>query len=187
MIIYLSLLRTDSDRDVFQRLYEENEQIFFRTAMKLLQNEADAEDAVQACFLKMIDNFADYRHKPYIELVRICHIVVKHNALDILRDRQKKVNFTDEAYSLEEHIPDLAPDVLEQVVEKYERSLVHKAITMLEPIEQEVLILQYVMDLKPREIANLLSMKPSAVRKKAMRCRMKLAKILEGLDYDGLR
>ena len=61
MIIYLNMLETEDDRDVCQKLYEENKQRLFRIANKILQNTADAEDVVQICFSKIIGDFDDYR------------------------------------------------------------------------------------------------------------------------------
>lgn len=187
MIIYLSMLETDADRDVFQKLCEENEQAFFLAAMKILHNEADAEDAVQSCFLKMIENFASYRHKPYIDLVRICYVVTKHNAIDILRERQKKADFIDETYQWEENTSDSAPDILEQIIQKYEQNLVKQALEQLKPEEYELIELQYMLGIKPKEIAELLGMTSAMVRKKMLRCRNKLAKILEGYEDECLR
>lgn len=187
MISYLNLLETDADREIFHKLCEENEQAFFLAAMKLLQNEADAEDAVQSCFLKMIDNFANYRHKPYIDLVRICYATIRHNAIDILRDRKKKADFTDETYEWEENTADLSPGILEQMIEKYESSLVQQALMQLEPEEREILNLQYVLELKPKEIAAQLNTTSDIVRKRIFRCRQKLEKILEGFGYECLR
>ena len=53
------MLETEDDRDVCQKLYEENKQRLFRIANKILHNTADAEDAVQICFSKIIGDFDD--------------------------------------------------------------------------------------------------------------------------------
>jgi len=185
MVMYLSVLETESDRDVFQRLYEENRQKLYYIARKRLQSEADAEDAVHTCFLKIAEKFADYRYQPYENLVRIACVAVRHASTDILRKYQKKASFTDETVICGD-IPDVAPDVLEQLIGKVEQSLVAQALMELTEEERDILNLQYGMGLKPKAVGKMLGISSEAVRKKTLRCRNKLAKILEDKGYESL-
>lgn len=187
MIIYFNVLETEVDRDVCQKLYMENKQKLFRIANKILQNTADAEDAVQSCFSKVIDNFQDYRDIPYEELVILCQTIVRHDAIDIIREHKKTVNFTDGIHLGEDDVVSCTPDILDQLVERYEQSLVAQAIMELNEDERGLMHLQYVIGLKPKDVAKLLSTTSSVVRKKTLRCRVKLAKILEGYDYECLQ
>lgn len=187
MIVYFNVLETEADRDVCQKLYEENKQKLFRIANKILQNTADAEDAVQICFSKIIDDFKDYRDMPYEELAVLCQTIVKHDAIDIIREHKKMVNFTDEVHLGEDDIVSATPDILEQLVERYEKDLVVQAIMELKEEERELMYLQYVSELKPKEIAKLFDTTSSAIRKKTLKCRNKLAKILEDYGHESLR
>ena len=187
MIIYLNMLETEDDRDVCQKLYEENKQRLFRIANKILQNTADAEDAVQICFSKIIGDFDDYRSMPYDELVILCQTIVKHDAIDIIRQHKKTVNFTDEMHLGEDDVESFTPDILDQLIEHYEQDLVVQAIMELEEDERELMYLQYVSGLKPKDIAKLFSTTSGVVRKKTLKCRNKLAKVLEGYEYECLR
>lgn len=185
MIVYFNVLESEVDRDVCQKLYEENKQRLFRIAYKILQNTADAEDAVQSCFSKIIDDFERYRDKPYVEMVMLCQTIVKHNAIDIIRKHRKMVSFSDEVYLGEDAITDCTPDILDELVERYEQNLVVKAITELEEEEREMLYLQYVSCMKPKDVAKLLHTTSDVVRKKSHRSRIKLAGILEGYEHEG--
>lgn len=185
--MYLSMLETDSDRDVFQKLYDENRQKLYFIAYKILHHEADAEDAVHTCFVKLADHFARYRHLPYGDLVKLCCTIVRHAATDTAREYAKKGNFYGEDGSGEDQLSDLSPDVLDQIIVRYENDLIMHALMQLTEEEREFLHLQYALDFKPKEIASLLGMPPQAVRKKMLRCRHKLAKILEGEKYECLR
>ena len=187
MMVYLSMLETDSDRDIFQKLYDENRQKLYFIAYKILHHEADAEDAVHTCFVKLADSFAKYRHLPYEDLVRLCCTIVKHAALDTTREYAKKGHFYDEDGLGECQILDQSPDVLETLVERFENDLIMQALMQLTEDEREFLHLQYGLGLKPKEIASLLGMPPTAVRKKMLRCRNKLAKVLEGEEYECLQ
>ena len=187
MIVYFSMLETDSDRDVFQKLYDENRQKLYYIAYKILHHEADAEDAVHTCFVKMATNYARYRHLPYEDLVKLCCTIVRHTATDTCREYAKKGIFYDEVGQGEGQVPDILPDVLDQLIERYENDLIVQALMKLTEEEREFLHLQYGLGLKPKDIATLLEMPPQAVRKKMLRCRNKLAKILEGKEYECLR
>lgn len=187
MIIYFSMLETDSDRDVFQKLYEENRQKLYYIAWNILHHEADAEDAVHTCFFKMAEHFAKYRHLSYEDLVKLFSVAVKNAARDIARGYAKQGDFFGEGNSGEEYIPDIGPDLLEQVIERYENNLIKQALMQLTEDEREFLNLQYGLELKPKDIATLMGMTPQAVRKKMLRCRNKVAKVLEGREYESLR
>ncbi len=187
MIVYLSMLETEAERDVFQKLYEENRQKLYFIAWKILRNEADAEDAVHTCFLKVADKFANYSHLPYVELVRLCSTVVRNAATDIAREYEKKGNFESGAYHNSDGVPDISPDVLDVLIERYEKGLVMQAIMQLTEEEKEFLYLQYGMEFKPKVIGELMDMTSASVRKKMFSCRKKVAKILEGDEYEGLR
>lgn len=186
MIVYFNLLETEEDREFCQKLYEENKQKLYRIAYAILHNTADAEDAVHSCFLKIIDNFEKYRNKPYREMVVLCRVIVKHNAIDIMRERKKVVNFTDGLSLGEGDVANNTPDVLDLMVKSYERSLVVQALMELEGEERDLMYLQYALNLKPKDIANLYNTKSSVIRKRAMKCRNKLAKILEGYGHESL-
>jgi len=184
MIVYVSMLENSSDQDVFQKLYDENRQKLYHIAYKILHNEADAEDAVHTCFVKLAAKFAKYRHLPYENLVMLCNTIVKNAAKDIAREYTKETHFYDEFGLGECQIADAAPDVLEQLIQQYDSDLIMQALMELTEEEREFLMLQYVLEQKPKDIAKLLDMPPQAVRKKMLRCRQKLAKVLEGKNYE---
>ncbi len=185
--MYFSVLESDSDRDLFQKLYDENRQKFYYIAYKILHNEVDAEDAVHTCFLKMAEHFQKYRHLPYEDLVKLCCTIVKNAATDIYRGYAKETLLYDESGFGEDLIPDIATDTLDRIIERCEKDLIMQALMKLTEDEREFLHLQYGLELKPKEIATLLGMPSQAVRKKMLRCRNKLAKILEGKEYECLR
>jgi len=48
LIIYLQMIESDEDKSKFEQLYIMYKGLMFHVAMKILKNEFDAEDAVQA-------------------------------------------------------------------------------------------------------------------------------------------
>ncbi len=187
MIMYISMLESDTDKAAFQRFYEENNRLFFGVAKKILHNAEDAEDAVQTCFLKIAERYDRYRHQPRENMVRLGCTVVRHVAIDMVREKEMTMTFTDESFSLEDSVPDQAPDILDQLIQKTDQGLMTKAIMQMSEDERNYLYLRYVLNLKPKEIGQLFDMKASAIRKKLYQCRSKLAVILEGDEYELLR
>lgn len=187
MIIYLSMLETASDREIFQKLYEENKQLLYNIANNIVHNEEDAEDALHNCFLKLVEKFADYRHQPYENLVKLSCTIVRHSAIDIVRKYEKRGCFSDGSEEGENIIEDTSPDILEQLIQQEKKSLVIKALGELDEEERYFMNLQYIHGLKPKEIGALLGLTSATVRKKTFRCRNKLAQILEREEYESLR
>lgn len=183
MIMYLTVLETETDRDVFQKLYEENQQKLYYIANKILHNETDAEDAVHNGFLKLADRFSEYRNLSYESLVKLVHTIVKNAAMDFAREYEKKAAFLAEEGFGEDDIPDIGSDVLEQLINRYEQEFITKALMELTEDERELLSLQYGMGMKPKAIGELLGMSSALVRKNMFRCRKKLAEILESGEY----
>ena len=184
MIIYLNMLDTENDRIIFQKLYEEKRQMLFHIANKVLRNETDAEDAVQTCFLKIAEKFEKYRCQPYENLVKLCCTTVKNVAMDIAREREKKKTFVDDTFSWEDSVPDISADVLDRLIEKSDQRLVMQALMELSAEEREYLYLQYVMDIKPKDIGELFDKDSAFVRKKLFLCRKKLADFLEEKEFE---
>ena len=185
-MMYVTMLESAADKAIFQKLYEENCQKMYYVAWKVLHNEENAEDAVHNGFLNLANNFANYRHQSYENLVKICCIIVKNAAIDIIRENEKQCNFSKEKGFTEDSLPDIGPDILEKIMKQQEKSIVVQALMELEEDERELIYLQYAAGLKPKEIGEMLNMTSAAVRKKTFTCRNKLAKSLESKGYERL-
>lgn len=55
--VYLAMLETDVDRDKFMKLYESYEKKLFAVALRILENNEKAEDAVQQAWLRIIQHW----------------------------------------------------------------------------------------------------------------------------------
>ncbi|MGV8153540.1 MAG: hypothetical protein ACLKAO_04440 [Alkaliphilus sp.] len=56
MLIYLSLLQDENEKNKFEQLYLEYKQIMFYVAKGILKDEHLAEDSLHQAFLKLVDN-----------------------------------------------------------------------------------------------------------------------------------
>ena len=187
MIVYLNMLETEADREIFQKLYEENKLMLWHIVRKVVRNELDAEDAVHTCFLRLAENFSRYRNQPYGNLVKLCIVIAKNVATDISREYQKAGDIGKENIDWEEHVEDFSPDVLDKVIKKYEEQLLDQAVEQLSDEEKRLVFLRYVLGFKPKKIARIYGMDYETIRKKLHRSKNKLAKILEEDEYEGLR
>lgn len=59
--VYLAMLETDVDRDKFMKLYESYEKKLFAIALRILENNEKAEDAVQQAWLRIIQHWERVR------------------------------------------------------------------------------------------------------------------------------
>ncbi|MFI3237025.1 MAG: sigma-70 family RNA polymerase sigma factor [Lachnospiraceae bacterium] len=187
MNFYCNMLESEADQEVFAQLYIKVKQPMYYLAKRLLMSEADAEDAVHDAFLKMADKFDKYNDQSIESLSKICSVVVKNAALDMLRVQKRRQSLEEEWVA--EIKNDLVnyEDGLSALIEKYNQELLLKAFEQLDESEQDLLQLQYVIGMKPKEIGELLGVDSVIVRKKMLLIRKKLAAILKGDDYDDLR
>ncbi|EGT4060805.1 sigma-70 family RNA polymerase sigma factor, partial [Clostridioides difficile] len=56
MLIYLSIIDSEEEKDKFEKIYEKYKKLMFYIANQILQDEQLSEDAVHNAFLKIIDN-----------------------------------------------------------------------------------------------------------------------------------
>ena len=94
--IYLSMVETEEEKDLVTELYNTYKQILFNVSMSILHNTADAEDAVQETFVRIISNLSkidcanEKRSKAYI------FVVTRNICYDILRKKHKVVFLDDD-------------------------------------------------------------------------------------------
>lgn len=137
----------------------------YRLAMAQLRNQADAEDAYQDVFLKLIRANPTFQSEAHQKawLLRV--------TVNCCKDQLKKASRRN--LPLEEQIPapEAAPSALEEALKKL--SMQHRALIHL----------YYFEGYKSEEIAGLMEMNPSTVRSGLKRARAKLKDfILEGED-----
>ena len=187
IVCYLSLLETEADKEIYAKLYEETLQHLYLTARKYVKNDQDAEDAVHDGYLHLAEHFERYRDQSFDCLKSLMHATVVNAAKDIAREYGKKAYFDPVNGLKEDNVEYIRPSVLDDIIKQYDQKLIAQAMKELEEDERAILNLQYDLNLKPREIGKLLHVSSDVIRKKALKSRKKLAKILEGKEYEDLR
>ena len=147
----------------------------YRVCFSMLQNAADAEDATQATFLKLLDHprtFDGTEHERAWLIVcakNLCRDVLKSAA------RTRVSTLDDEAAS-----QPVGTDGREEEARSDERNDLARAIGQLPEMYQEVVFLYYHEGLKTDEIAQVTGSPPSTVRNRLRDARKILKELLEG-------
>lgn len=166
--IYLSAVDSTEDKSLIEFLYTEYKQIMYKTAVSILHNKEDAEDAVHEAFLRVIKNISKFRKYSCNENVSYLVIIVRGIALNMLSAKNKKVELPEDLSS---------SDDIEQTVENditYEQ--VVKNIQSLSPTLKNIATLMWVNQLSEKEIAQLLDIYINTVRSSVSRARAVLNK-----------
>lgn len=166
---YLSALDSTEDKSLIEFLYTEYKQIMYKTAVSILHNNEDAEDAVHEAFLRVIKNISKFRKYSCNENLSYLVIIVRGIALNMLALKNKKVE-------LPEDLP--GSDDIEQTAEiniTYEQAV--KNIKNLSPALKNVATLMWVNQLSEKEISQLLDMNINTVRSSVSRARAILNKV----------
>ena len=90
--MYLAMLESDGDRQEFLKLYNLYSTPMLLVAKKIFsQDYSSAEDAVQNAWIKVIENFSKILAVPCKKRGAYLVIIVKNEALSMLRKRQKEL------------------------------------------------------------------------------------------------
>ena len=97
----LLMIGSDSDRELVESLYERYEQMMYNVAFSILHNRAEAEDAVQTSFVRIIDNLQNIFEKGCHNHAGYFVIIAKNVAINMLNKQKKHpMESIDEHYEL---------------------------------------------------------------------------------------
>jgi len=151
----------------FSELYQRFSETVYRTALRVTGNPADAEDALQTVFTRVL-NRVD-RLDPAQLPERYFRRAATNASLDILRSRSHRAES-----QLDESLPHAAPDSSPYLKERLRR-----AIATLEPKDAELFTLRYVTGVSNTEIAEMYELERSTIGVRLHRIRLWLQEQLE--------
>lgn len=165
--VLLAALESDADRQKFIEIYEQYHVRMERTAMRILKEQSDVEDAVQNAFMQMIRHFEKIFEIPCEELPFWLISIVKNEAQAILRKNKRTVSLEDwDGFT--ENIDDISGYT--ELVDLFMR---------LPETYRSVLELKMLHSYSDKEIAKRLGISETAVSSRATRGRMMLREIVE--------
>lgn len=151
----------ESNRPVdWETLVREQESALYRTALAILGDPQEAEDAVQDAFLKFLEKAPEDLEYPGAWLMR----VLINGCKSRLRLGWRRVG----------PLPDTLPAPLEEEQGELEE------LYALSPADRAVIHLYYYQGYSTGEIAKLLGQRPGTVRARLSRARERLRRLLEG-------
>src|SRR4030042_347730 len=164
------------DAESFGILMERYEDRLLRYARKFLAEKMDAEDCVQAAFIKAYENIRGYDHKRKFSswMYRIAH----NEFVDELRTRAREPVIRMEPDILFPHL--MAPERSDQGAEQREmRELLDRHLNTLEPRYREPRVLHYFEDMSYRDIADILRIPVATVGVRLKRGRERMLSIIQ--------
>lgn len=180
-LIYLTLIDSPDNRELFIQLYNAHRQSMFYMANQVLHDDYLAEDAVHDAFVRVAKNMdrIDFSLNPRNLLLTIA----KNTALTLRSNRDREVftfdsvgiHYTDDTFDLEEHFASLSTvDAILQIVD----AMPHEYGTVFR--------LKYTYDLTYRQIAALLDISVDSAKKRIQRIKERVNRVIHGgLHNDG--
>ena len=177
--VFLALLSETTDQEQFERIYLSYRKQMFIVARGILQNDADAEDAVHDVFFRIasgswetvcrIENETDLRNY----LLK----AVRNRALSLLsRSAKKDVALDDPA---QENVDRTEDETFALVCANMEETRLLRAIEKLPESYRDVLYYRFVLQFSAVETARAMELSVAAARKRIQRGKQKLLELLE--------
>ena len=172
MIFYLSMIDTQEEKDKFETLYHKYSRLMKYVADGILHDEYLAQDAVHIAFMKIIPNLGKIGDIACHKTKAFVVIVVENEAKRIYtaRKKQNTVSFDEIQYEVAD-----ADGGLEQIISDLTVEEIAAEIEKLSKLDRDILMLRYIHELTHKEIARLLDVKGTTVRKRLERARQRLA------------
>ncbi|HOW38059.1 MAG TPA: RNA polymerase sigma factor [Candidatus Izemoplasmatales bacterium] len=135
----------EGDRSAFDGIYELTKRSVYYAALAILHDPSLAEDIMQDTYMKFLQNPAAYRERNFSAyLVTIS----RHLAINEYQKR-RRTDLTEDLESQRE-LPSLAGSV---EVDAEKKALVELALSVLDPVEKNVVLMYNVADMTHKEIA----------------------------------
>jgi RNA polymerase sigma-70 factor (ECF subfamily) len=168
-------LQARAEEDALAALVTEFASTLYRVAFSVLRNSADAEDAVQEAFLRVL------RHRETLAEVRDRRVWLIRIVWNIVLDRKRRAKTrpeTDDVAELARVLPSngLSAEQLASAAQHHAHVLA--CVERLPAKEREVLLLSAFEELSSVEIATVLGITESSVRSRLFRARNLMAGLL---------
>ena len=148
----------------------------YRVAYSVLRNAADAEDAVQEAFLRVL------RHRETLNEVRDQRVWLIRIVWNIVLDRKRRAKTrpeTDDVAELARVLPASGLSAEERAAAAQHHAHVLACVEQLPAKERQVLMLSAFEELTSVEIASVLGITESSVRSRLFRARNLMAGLLD--------
>jgi RNA polymerase sigma-70 factor (ECF subfamily) len=167
--------RTEQEEAALAALVSQYSGTLYRVAYSVLRNPADAEDAVQEAFLRIL------RHRSTLHEVRDYRVWLIRIVWNVVLDRKRRSKTrpeTDDVADLARVLPADGLSAEERAAAAQHHAHVLACVDQLPSKERQVLLLSAFEELSSVEIAAVLSITESSVRSRLFRARNLMAELL---------
>jgi len=168
--------RRRAEDDALAALVDQYAAALYRVAFSVLRNQADAEDAVQEAFLRVL------RHRDTLGEVRDHRVWLIRIVWNIVLDRKRRAKTrpeTDDVADLARVLPSNGLSAEELAAAAQHHTHVMACVDQLPEKERQVLVLSAFEELSSVEIAAVLDITESSVRSRLFRARNLIAGLLD--------
>jgi RNA polymerase sigma-70 factor (ECF subfamily) len=147
----------------------------YRVAYSVVRNAAEAEDAVQEAFLRVL------KHREQLSEIRDLRVWLVRITWNVVLDKKRRSKTRPENEDVADFarvLPSSDRRADEILISSQEHRSILKAIDRLPPKEREALLLSAVDELATPEIAAVLGTTESSVRSRIFRARRELSEML---------
>jgi len=167
--------RQHADDETLAALVSQYSGTLYRVAYSVLRNSADAEDAVQEAFIRVL------RHRDTLSEVRDQRVWLVRIVWNIVLDRKRRAKTrpeTDDVAELARVLPAGGLSAEQRASAAQHHAYVLGCVEQLPVKERQVLMLSAFEELSSVEIASVLSITESSVRSRLFRARNLMAGLL---------
>ena len=169
-------------QETLRQLYEQYEQPMYRIAYAILHHTEQAEDAVSDAFLRILRNLEKFEAMDAVQTKSYIVKVIRSTAINqYQRNKLESERYTPWDDSILD-LPDPADDLERRLRMQMETEEIQHLLHALNETDRSILLLRGQEGLSFREIAQRLSMKEAAARKRFERARKKIQK-QKGASY----
>lgn len=168
--------RTVDSSQTIAQLVAEYSTALYRVAFSVTRNAAEAEDAVQETFLRVL------KHESRLGEIRDYRVWLVRIIWNIVLDRKRRARTRPEGEDIADHaraLPSSDRPADATVISSQEQGRILALVDRLPAREREALLLSAVEELTTAEIAAALGTTESSIRSRIFRARRELAALLE--------
>lgn len=168
-------MSADPEKELIRELFITYRQMMYKTALGILHNRPDAEDAVQNTFLQIINDLERIARIPSNERALYFTYITEHNAINIYR--KKNAHPTED---IDEHFElDSGTSVEDEALSRLSADEIRSALADLSDRDHDLLYLYLFKEMNYREISGIMDIPEDYVRVYVQRARKRFIKILK--------
>jgi RNA polymerase sigma factor, sigma-70 family len=186
MYLFIASIEDNQERTFMERLFEKHNSRMINIARKILNDNIDAEDAIQEAFIRIYKNIEKFLTLNENDLCLLLSIYSKNEALRLLKNRSKhsniSLNYDDDNGNYD--IPDDSLNLDDMIIKKEYYNTITSYINNLPETQRHVIILRYKYNMNEREIADIVGTTDDAISARIRRAKDSLRSIIKEKFYE---